>query len=130
LNRKPRRTGPPESVIALVRQRDKYRCLICGIAGRRYEVHHRRPRGAGGTTDPTVNQAGNLVNLCTDHHRRVEANRAEAYLNGWLLRMMADPERVPFKCWDGWHLLAHNGTRKPVGPPRYVPTNNENEEAP
>lgn len=45
------------------------------------EVHHRLPRGRGGT-----NHQENLVTLCPGHHRWAESNRAEAYELGLLRR--------------------------------------------
>lgn len=47
----------------------------------RLEVHHRLPRGRGGS-----NERENLVTLCPGHHRWVETNRAAAYDLGLLVR--------------------------------------------
>lgn len=56
-------------------------------------VHHRRVKGMGGTADPSIHDAENLVVLCggvtgsEGHHGEVHANRGGAsYDCGLLLR--------------------------------------------
>ena len=57
-------------------------------------VHHRRPRGQGGSNDPA-----NLLHLCgsgtTGCHGYIESNRTVARANGWLLEFGQDPRIVP-----------------------------------
>ena len=45
------------------------------------QVHHRLPRGRGGTHDPEL-----LVVLCLIHHAEAESYRTRAYECGLLLR--------------------------------------------
>lgn len=80
-----------EKVIA----RDMGACARCGrhVAhlerGIAWSIHHRRPRGAGGTSLEWVAGAANLVILCgsgtTGCHGWVESNRAEARVAGFLV---------------------------------------------
>jgi len=52
----------------------------------RLVVHHRRPRGMGGSSDDTIHDVESLAVLCDGHHREVHANPARAYECGLLLR--------------------------------------------
>ena len=62
-------------------------CERCGRPAT--NVHHRRPRGMGGTKDPTIHDPSNLVALCgsgtTGCHGWIESNRAQARWEGWLI---------------------------------------------
>lgn len=78
----------------LVVDRDQGRCAKCGrqISGPRgfaWSIHHRRPRGMGGTRVAWVNAPANLVLLCgsgvTGCHGWVELNRAVADRQGFLI---------------------------------------------
>lgn len=77
------------------------RCERCGVSLQSGPVslHHRKPRRAGGTTDPAVNRASNLMYVCgsgtTGCHGWIESNRREAYAKGWLLGAREDPARTP-----------------------------------
>lgn len=80
-----------EKVIA----RDMGGCARCGrhVAhlerGLAWSIHHRRPRGAGGTSLVWVNEAANLVIACgsgvTGCHGWIESHRAEARMAGFLI---------------------------------------------
>lgn len=100
-------TGPSEHQRALVMSRDWDECLRCGRTGA--QIHHRRPRMAGGTTDPLINAMPNLVLLCMDCHDWVEMNRHNAREAGYLLRNVGDAPTMPM-------LLLH----KKQGQSRYV----------
>ncbi len=52
----------------------------------RLVVHHRLVKGMGGTADPAVNDAENLVVVCETHHLELHSNAAKSYENGLLLR--------------------------------------------
>lgn len=75
--------------------RDMSACVRCGrmvthlARGRDWSMHHRRPRGAGGTSLAWVNAPANLVVLSgsgtTGCHGWVEVHRAEARGMGWLI---------------------------------------------
>lgn len=99
-----------------VLKRDSSLCVMCGAGAD--EVHHRRPRGIGGTRDPLVAYGmGNLVSLCRDCHSGAESQRAKARDLGWLIpHGEADPERTPVLHWRlGPVLLGHDGGITPVG---------------
>lgn len=114
-------TGPTAATIALVKQRDLDRCALCGwgIIGDRgvdWSVHHRRPRGAGGTNRAWINQPANLVLLhgsgVTKCHGLVEANRGHYYAKGFLIREgIRVATEVPIEHRvHGYVLLDNNGT--------------------
>ena len=88
-----RRTGPDADTVALVRQRDRDRCRRCD--GPYQQIHHRKPRGMGGTRDPAINDPANLVCLCADDHHWIETHRAEARADGWLVSQWGDPAATP-----------------------------------
>lgn len=75
--------------------RDLGACARCGNhvvhfdRGMAWSIHHRRPRGSGGTSLAWVNEAANLIILCgsgtTGCHGWVENNRREARDLGYLV---------------------------------------------
>lgn len=83
------------NVDAMVIVRDLGNCARCGQhvshleRGRAWSIHHRRPRGAGGTSVAWVNNAANLIILCgsgtTGCHGWVESHRADARASGFLV---------------------------------------------
>lgn len=88
-----RRTGPSREVALSVVERDGM-CRRCrNSAGA--QIHHRKPRGAGGSSDPRINSRANLVWLCSGCHAEIESFRNEARDSGWLVRFSEDPETVP-----------------------------------
>jgi len=97
-------TGPDLATRQLVADRDMRRCVRCGGPGQ--QIHHRKPRGMGGTSDPAINSPANLVLLCLDCHAYIESHRAEACADGWLVGREADPEMVPVVSLFG-HLTFH-----------------------
>lgn len=91
---KRRYTGPTEDVLEAVRIRSRGYCELCGDFAT--QVHHRRPRGLGGTRDPQINLPSNLLHVCLGCHGYIEAHRAEALTNGWLVsRYGGDPAEAP-----------------------------------
>jgi DEAD/DEAH box helicase domain-containing protein len=95
-----------------IRQRDEYRCQVCGRAepeGKQHAVHHKVPfrlflhnRGAASLEEVRgkANDPGNLTTLCAECHQKVEANvrmrsglAGLAYVLGNLapLFLMCDP---------------------------------------
>jgi DEAD/DEAH box helicase domain-containing protein len=59
-----------------VRQRDGYRCQVCGAPeanGRQHDVHHRMPFRTFASA-AEANRMENLVTLCSACHRKVEQN--------------------------------------------------------
>lgn len=63
----------------------------------RLVVHHKRMRGSGGTSDPSIHDLENLAVLCggvtgrDGHHGYVHDNPAESYENGLLVRRAGLP---------------------------------------
>jgi 5-methylcytosine-specific restriction protein A len=89
-------TGPKQSVVDAVLERDRWSCVRCGtpVVGARgvsWSIHHRRPRGSGGTKLAWVNLPANLITLCGDAtsplgcHHFVETHRIFARASGWLV---------------------------------------------
>ena len=52
----------------------------------RLVVHHKKVRGMGGTSDPTIHDLDNLAVLCDRHHREVHDHPARGYDCGLLIR--------------------------------------------
>jgi 5-methylcytosine-specific restriction protein A len=84
-----RATGPDAKTRGLVMARDGGRCRRCGAIGE--QIHHRLPRGMGGTRDKKINSPANLVVLCAGCHREIESDRLDAYDTGWLVRRGFNP---------------------------------------
>ena len=82
----------PNNMRELVAIRDGHRCARCNVSilNQPSSVHHRKPRGMGGTKDPRANDPRNLIRLCgtgtTGCHGWVESNRHEARSTGWLIQ--------------------------------------------
>lgn len=118
---KRRPTGPTQETRQLVLSRARYTCEICG-ASNASNIHHRRPRGLGGTRDPEINSPANLLAVCgsgtTGCHGQVEAYRKIAYELGWLVRWGQDPVWVPFMGpGDTWWYLDREGGKHPAPTP-------------
>lgn len=114
--KKPAPQGFPASVKETVRARSGGICELdsCGAA---QVLHHRRPRGAGGTSLPWVNRAANALHLSDACHTdRVEAHRHRAYVNGWLVSMLGSAKSadVPVLYRGRWVLLRDDGSVKPL----------------
>jgi len=107
LKRTRRKTGPTDMTRQVVLERCGGYCERCGrnLSGAAVSVHHRRPRRAGGTSDPAVNTAANLAILCgsgvTGCHGEVESHRTQGYADGWLLHAGQDPAQVPVRLRGG-----------------------------
>lgn len=104
-----RRTGPSAKTRRLVFERASYRCERCGRGDGRFAIHHRRPRGMGGSKSPTTNSLSNLLLLCgsgtTGCHGLTESRRAEAIDLGYLVPQSQDPATVPVLLRGRWVLL-------------------------
>lgn len=122
--RPPRNTGPSAFTRLVVIGRAGGCCERCGKTvhadGRfvdEYSIHHRKPRGMGGTKDPAANSPSNLVLLCGSAttpdgcHTSVEKFREASVRTGWIVPRTADPAKVPVKFASGrWYLLNDEGT--------------------
>jgi hypothetical protein len=119
LRRKFRNTGPSADTRVTVENRANGLCERCGgnLYGKAASIHHRRPRRMGGTTDPAVNTASNLMVICgsgvTGCHGWIESNRTQAYAEGWLLHSGQNPEAIPARIHGlGFRLLTPEGGYK------------------
>jgi hypothetical protein len=85
------------------------KCERCGraiVPGYR-SLHHRRPRGMGGSRDPLTDHPANFVDLCgsgtTDCHGDLESFRLLAKRFGWILPQGSDPRTCPVRIFrPGW----------------------------
>lgn len=87
-------TGFSKATVAVIWDRDAGRCAWCGepITGERgmdWSVHHREPRGMGGSETRHVNSPANGVLLhgsgTTGCHGEVESARKAALVSGFLV---------------------------------------------
>lgn len=112
--------SPTRKVLDLVWARDESRCFVCtrhlhrGRGG--YSVHHRVPRGMGGSARSVLNQPPNLLLLCgsgTDGcHGWVEHNRDRGLTLGLLVSKFntTSLELQPVKRWGAhWVVLTADG---------------------
>lgn len=115
--------GFPRSVREVVFSRAGGRCERCGLAGREFQYHHRRPRGMGGSLRGDTNTASNCVLVCLDCHNDIESNRTHARERGFLVSQRQRPAVVPLFRWQQWVLLGEDGdltlwSHPSVYPPR------------
>lgn len=64
----------------------------------------------GGTRRESLGKASNAMYLHQACHERVESNRHEAYVNGWLAYADDQPHLIKVLRWDGWCFLQDDGT--------------------
>jgi 5-methylcytosine-specific restriction protein A len=87
----------PDSVRDIILTRSGGVCEIDGC-GPATAVHHRAPRGMGGSRGGWVNRAANGIAVSDACHAAIESDRETALKNGWLLsrngRQMADEVEV------------------------------------
>lgn len=100
----------------LIHHRAKGRCEKCGmpLPGGLAQIHHRRPRGMGGTKRKESGTAANGIYVHLKCHMDIESNRQAAFDNGWLVHQLAEPAVIPIKLWDGWFLLDDAGAANRV----------------
>ncbi|GAA4762368.1 hypothetical protein [Microbacterium gilvum] len=115
----------PATVRLVFFQREGERCFRCrrplrwedrGIG---WSAHHRKPRGAGGTSNPAIASAANLLILCgssvTGCHGFTESHRDSAREQGLLIPLHGrgpnyEPTAVRVRRRDGsWWLLTAKG---------------------
>lgn len=110
-------------VRGLVWERDGGCCVRCGREAE--NVHHRSPRGAGGSKAVWVSAPSNGLALCgsgtTGCHAHVETNRVEAVQYGWIVprNRVARPVDVPvwYASEREWFMLTDDGGRVRVDSP-------------
>lgn len=101
----------------IIKQRADGRCEMCGMPCPTGQIHHRKPRRAGGTNDPRIGTAANGVYLHASCHTKVESSRTWAVQRGWLLYAVEYPHDVPIRLWHGWVLLSATGQTRQVDSP-------------
>lgn len=98
----------------IIHRRANGRCEICGLPVIDPQIHHRRPRGMGGTKRQESASPSNGLLVHLKCHATVEANRHEALMNGWLVRQDQDPAEMPVRRWDALVLLGNDGSVTPL----------------
>lgn len=93
--------------VQIIWDRDQGRCAWCGTPvhgarGLNWSAHHRLPRGAGGTSDPTVGRPSNGVLLhgsgADGCHGFLESHREVAEEAGFIIRHGTEtPRTVPIR---------------------------------
>lgn len=111
---KRRSTGPTTETRDGTYLRDGFRCVICQDSDV-LQIHHRRPRGMGGTRRESTNGPAGLILLCENCHSWVESHRDLARQRGFLVPQHAEPADVAL-IWHGqWSWLADDFTVTPLG---------------
>ena len=77
--------------VRAVNQRDGGLCAICSNDGT--DLHHIKPRGAGGT-----DKQFNLITLCRECHELAHQHEEETEQR--IIEYMADYYRTPYTMWD------------------------------
>jgi hypothetical protein len=103
---------PSQLVRETVLERDGFCCVACGFGGG-LQPHHRIPVGRGGSSDPQVHVAVNLISVCAGCHDGIHRNPLLARRVGLLVVRGVDPGLVPvfsaargfvFLTGDGWFV--------------------------
>jgi hypothetical protein len=112
-------SAPDLDTVARVLARAAWACERCGVdlrgeRGSGWSIHHRRPRGMGGTRRPDTNSPVNLLAVCgsgnTACHGEIESNRAHAQECGWLVPQVLNPAEVAVLITnDRWRYLNELG---------------------
>ncbi|MBC7723705.1 MAG: hypothetical protein H7146_03010, partial [Burkholderiaceae bacterium] len=102
-------TGFPLSVRVTVMARSNGVCEVCNVR-RGDQIHHRRPRGMGGTSRASSNTAANALHLCAECHGEIESFRDVGAEMGHIVGQNSDPAGCPvyLALW-GWVLLDEDG---------------------
>jgi hypothetical protein len=96
-------------------RRDEGRCIRCEASETVLDVHHRIPRGNGGTSRPEIAYGmANLITLCRSCHEFVESFRATALAAGLLVPRHGAPAKVAVRRHGALVLLHDDGSVEPV----------------
>lgn len=104
---------------SLVMLRARSVCESCGAAEAQ-SVHHRRPRGMGGSRSGAVHSPVNLLAVCgrgsrPGCHGLIHQHPDDARRAGLLVRQGADPARIAVRLHDGRSvLLGADGSYIPI----------------
>jgi 5-methylcytosine-specific restriction protein A len=99
-----------------IEQRAAGMCEVCGSTVRTPQIHHRKPRGMGGTKKVESRSPANGLYVHLACHERIERNRTDAYTNGYLVHQYDSSEQIPVLTARGWVLLLDDGTTTKVEP--------------
>ena len=108
-----------EEAVNLVKSRAGWACEHCGTqSSLRWSIHHRKPRGMGGSKDLLANKAANLLLLCGSGtegcHGWVESNRTKSYELGLLVHTWETSSEVPVEVFGyGSCMLSNEGGKQP-----------------
>ena len=102
-------TGFPRKVRDLIQARAKGICELCQFTNVQLQIHHRRPRGMGGSKQAETNQASNGVLLCLRCHQLIERFRTDALHTGWLVLQGKHPAETPIWRNKRWVQLGDDG---------------------
>ena len=80
----------------VIEQRANGYCEFCMYpATEEMQIHHRRPRGMGGSKDPVTASPANGVWVHYQCHRAIEENREHSLATGYLVHQHRDPRDIP-----------------------------------
>lgn len=104
----------PSKVVEQIHARSGWACEKCGTnSSIRWSLHHRKPRGMGGTKNKMINSPANLLWLCGSGtegcHGWIESHRTAGYEDGLLLHRNDDPTTIPVVLHYGTVLLDDEG---------------------
>lgn len=107
----------PRHVIELVTGRSggNCECMSSGCTLIAEHLHHRRPKGIGGTRRPESQWASNALHVCLRCHLKIHAMPTWGRNNGFLVRQSDDPAATPVR-WRCSHavLLDDSGDITPI----------------
>jgi 5-methylcytosine-specific restriction enzyme A len=106
--------GKWDHVRRTILSRDGECCVRCHYPA--CDVHHRKPKGMGGTSDEEVAFGlANLISLCRECHSYIHAHPAESYKLGYLVRSWDNPELVKIETNLGSLEIRSDGTFEQIG---------------
>lgn len=89
-------------------------CEVCGFTiGYSAQIHHRKPRGMGGSRSEQSGSVSNGLFIHPKCHAQIESDRNKAMSMGFLIYQGDDPAKVPVRLWYGWHYLNNDGSVTP-----------------
>lgn len=94
----------------LVLSRAQDKCERCGGRITQAQIHHRKPRGMGGSKNPEVGSPANAMLVHPACHAWIESHREQAYENGWLVHSWQEPSKIPVKRGFDWVTLRDDGS--------------------
>jgi hypothetical protein len=105
-------TDIPKKIRRLIAERSGGLCETCGLL-RAESIHHRTPRGMGGTRNPAIHSPANLLHMCGDGtrgcHGQAESRRLAATKLGWIVLRGSDPATVPVSYRAQWVRVDNQG---------------------